>query len=137
VYDVTEFLPVRLASHFVIALNSCWSQEHPGGSAIILKYAGRDATSAYEPIHPPDALEKNLPPEKHLGDIDNAAQSQLESATKNRKKTDDELRMEREQAAKPSINRILNLQEMEVRFRQTTGADLHTIDLLPRMLPVK
>jgi len=96
VYDVTEFLP-----------------EHPGGSAIILKYAGRDATSAYEPIHPPDALEKNLPPEKHLGDIDNAAQSQIESATKNRKKTDDELRMEREQAAKPSINRILNLQEME------------------------
>lgn len=96
VYDVTDFLP-----------------EHPGGSAIILKYGGRDATAAYEPIHPPDALEKNLPPEKHLGDIDNAAQSQLESASKNRKKTEDEFRMDREQAAKPSINRILNLQEME------------------------
>ncbi|KDQ21621.1 hypothetical protein BOTBODRAFT_99401 [Botryobasidium botryosum FD-172 SS1] len=53
VYDVTEFL-----------------HEHPGGSAIILKYAGRDATEAYEPIHPPSALDDNLPPEKRLGKVD-------------------------------------------------------------------
>jgi hypothetical protein len=51
-----------------------------GGSKIILKYAGKDATSVpslsrllatdtrrseeYEPIHPPDAITSNLPPEK-------------------------------------------------------------------------
>ncbi|KAK4103739.1 hypothetical protein N658DRAFT_445171 [Parathielavia hyrcaniae] len=52
-YDVTEFLP-----------------EHPGGSKIILKYAGKDATEEFDPIHPPDTLEKYLPKSKHLGPVD-------------------------------------------------------------------
>jgi len=52
-YDVTEFLP-----------------EHPGGPKIILKYAGKDATEAYEPIHPPDTLDKYLDKSKHLGEVD-------------------------------------------------------------------
>jgi L-lactate dehydrogenase (cytochrome) len=42
-YDVTEFLP-----------------EHPGGSKIILKYAGKDATEEFDVIHPPDTLDKVL-----------------------------------------------------------------------------
>lgn len=54
-YDVTEFMP-----------------EHPGGPKIILKYAGTDATEAYEPIHPPDTLDKFLDASKHLGDVDMA-----------------------------------------------------------------
>lgn len=45
-YDVTTFL-----------------DSHPGGSAIILKYAGKDATKAYTPIHPDDTLQKYLKPE--------------------------------------------------------------------------
>ncbi|KAF1842485.1 uncharacterized protein K460DRAFT_320579 [Cucurbitaria berberidis CBS 394.84] len=53
VYDVTEFLP-----------------EHPGGPKIILKYAGKDATEVYEPIHPPDTLDKYLDKSKHLGEVD-------------------------------------------------------------------
>ncbi|KAK9474649.1 FMN-dependent dehydrogenase-domain-containing protein [Dipodascopsis tothii] len=52
-YDVTEFLP-----------------EHPGGQKIILKYAGKDATKEFEPIHPSDTLDKYLPAEKHLGPVD-------------------------------------------------------------------
>ncbi|KAF3908717.1 hypothetical protein ABW20_dc0103449 [Dactylellina cionopaga] len=52
-YDVTEFLP-----------------EHPGGSKIILKYAGKDATEEFEPIHPPDTLEKYLDHSKHMGEVD-------------------------------------------------------------------
>ncbi|KAF2244010.1 hypothetical protein BU26DRAFT_435006 [Trematosphaeria pertusa] len=52
-YDVTEFLP-----------------EHPGGPKIILKYAGKDATEEYEPIHPPDTLDKYLDKSKHLGEVD-------------------------------------------------------------------
>ncbi|THH02863.1 hypothetical protein EW026_g75 [Hermanssonia centrifuga] len=96
VYDVTDFLP-----------------DHPGGSKIILKYAGTDATEAYEPIHPPDALDKNLSPEKHLGELDTASASQIQAVRDTREKTEDELRTEREQAAKPPLNRILDLQEME------------------------
>ncbi|CAG8952568.1 hypothetical protein HYFRA_00009674 [Hymenoscyphus fraxineus] len=53
VWDVTDFLP-----------------QHPGGSSIILKLAGADATEEYDPIHPPGTLEENLPPEKKLGTID-------------------------------------------------------------------
>lgn len=51
-YDVTEFMP-----------------EHPGGPKIILKYAGKDATEEYAPIHPPDTLDKFLPRDKHLGAV--------------------------------------------------------------------
>lgn len=44
--------------------------EHPGGQGIILKYAGKDATEEYDPIHPPDTLDKYLDRSKHLGDVD-------------------------------------------------------------------
>lgn len=37
---------------------------------IILKYAGKDATEEFEPIHPPDTLEKYLDKSKHLGPVD-------------------------------------------------------------------
>ncbi|KAI5121350.1 hypothetical protein M0805_000658 [Coniferiporia weirii] len=96
VYDVTDFL-----------------SEHPGGAKIILKYAGKDATAAYEPIHPPDALEKNLPPEKHLGPIDASAAQAIKKADAEKKKTQDELRVEKAEKEKPPLSRILNAQEME------------------------
>ena len=84
-----------------------------------MKYAGKDATSAYEPIHPPDALEKNLPAEKHLGDLDNDSIVELQIARGSRQKTADEERIERAQATKPSISKILNLYEMEVSTSRT------------------
>ncbi len=46
--------------------------EHPGGPKIIVKYAGKDATEEFEPIHPPDTLDKYLPKDKHLGPVDMA-----------------------------------------------------------------
>ncbi|KAL4918986.1 FMN-dependent dehydrogenase-domain-containing protein [Aspergillus aurantiobrunneus] len=58
-YDVTEFLP-----------------EHPGGQKIILKYAGKDATEEFDPIHPPDTLDKYLDQSKHLGEVDMATVTQ-------------------------------------------------------------
>ncbi|RMJ27865.1 mitochondrial cytochrome b2 [Aspergillus sp. HF37] len=53
VYDVTDFLP-----------------DHPGGSKVILKLAGKDATEEYDPIHPPGTLEENLKSEALLGTVD-------------------------------------------------------------------
>ncbi|KAG9084105.1 hypothetical protein FS749_005502, partial [Ceratobasidium sp. UAMH 11750] len=53
VYDVTEFL-----------------SEHPGGSAILLKHAGRDATEAYEMAHGPEIIEEGLPVSKKKGPVD-------------------------------------------------------------------
>lgn len=52
-YDVTDFL-----------------QEHPGGSAIIVKYAGKDATKAFDPIHPGDTLTKYLKSQYHKGPVE-------------------------------------------------------------------
>lgn len=53
VYDVTHFV-----------------DQHPGGAAIILKYAGKDATKAFDPVHPPDTLDKYLDKKYHLGDAE-------------------------------------------------------------------
>ncbi|KAI0936188.1 hypothetical protein AcV5_004386 [Taiwanofungus camphoratus] len=96
VYDVTEFLPA-----------------HPGGSKIILKCAGRDATEEYEPLHPQDAVDRYLPREKHLGELSSAAILELKDGRKSRRKTKDEIRMEEALARKPPIGRIVSLQEME------------------------
>lgn len=52
-YDVTDFL-----------------QEHPGGSGIIVKYAGKDATKAFDPIHPGDTLVKYLKEDLHKGVVE-------------------------------------------------------------------
>ncbi|KAL1756152.1 FMN-dependent dehydrogenase-domain-containing protein [Schizophyllum commune] len=96
VYDVTSFL-----------------NDHPGGAAIILKYAGRDATAAYEPIHPADALDKNLPASAHLGPINTDAASTLDAAVRNRRKTKDEIRIEEAHRYKPALSHVLSLRDME------------------------
>ncbi|KAL4809047.1 FMN-dependent dehydrogenase-domain-containing protein [Aspergillus unguis] len=53
VWDVTDFL-----------------EKHPGGSTIILKYAGRDATKAYSEVHTPGLLKAELAPEQYKGKLD-------------------------------------------------------------------
>lgn len=53
VYDVTEYL-----------------DHHPGGSAILLRYGGRDATVLYESNHSKGTIEKSLTRDKHLGPVD-------------------------------------------------------------------
>ncbi|KAF2147836.1 hypothetical protein K461DRAFT_298447 [Myriangium duriaei CBS 260.36] len=90
-YDVTEFLP-----------------EHPGGPKIILKYAGKDATEEYEPIHPPDTLDKFLDKSKHLGDVDM-------SSVEKEQKTDDPDELERKERIKhmPILEQCYNLMDFE------------------------
>jgi L-lactate dehydrogenase (cytochrome) len=38
-----------------------------------MKYAGKDATKAFEPIHPPDIIQRFLKPEVCKGSVDQAA----------------------------------------------------------------
>ncbi|KAF8592453.1 hypothetical protein K439DRAFT_1400272 [Ramaria rubella] len=92
VYDVTDFLP-----------------EHPGGSKIILKYGGKDATDAFNPVHPPGVIDAQLPKGRHLGELDQKDAKQREKSSK----PNDELRVEREQRYKPSISKMHNLQDLE------------------------
>ncbi|EMD33158.1 hypothetical protein CERSUDRAFT_160722 [Gelatoporia subvermispora B] len=92
VYDVTDFL-----------------DEHPGGSKIILKYAGKDATEAYEPIHPPDAITTNLPPEKHLGVIDASTVAKVVKEV-----TEEEKRRLALMDARPPLDNVINMHDFEV-----------------------
>ncbi|CAN8098570.1 unnamed protein product [Discula destructiva] len=71
VYDVTDFL-----------------SEHPGGSKIILKLAGKDATDEYDPIHPPGTIEENLKPEARLGRVNADSLARAHSATGNDQDSD-------------------------------------------------
>ncbi|KAH7136522.1 FMN-dependent dehydrogenase-domain-containing protein [Dactylonectria macrodidyma] len=90
-YDVTEFLP-----------------EHPGGQKIILRYAGKDATEEYEPIHPPDTLDKYLDASKHLGPVDMGTVEQEE------KEIDpDEVDRQDRIAQKPLLSQCYNLLDFE------------------------
>ncbi|KAK3709853.1 hypothetical protein LTR37_010683 [Vermiconidia calcicola] len=95
-YDVTEFLP-----------------EHPGGQQIILKYAGKDATEAYEPIHPPDTLDKYLDPAKHLGDVDMGTVKEEQKE----EDPDEEDRQERIRTM-PGLGQCFNLMDFEAVARR-------------------
>lgn len=94
-YDVTEFMP-----------------EHPGGPQIILKYAGRDATEQYDPIHPPDTLDKYLDQSKHLGEVDM-------SSVEKEEKEDDPEEIERQERIKqmPILEQCYNLMDFEAVAR--------------------
>ncbi|KAI5360777.1 Putative FMN-dependent dehydrogenase, cytochrome b5-like heme/steroid binding protein [Septoria linicola] len=95
-YDVTEFLP-----------------EHPGGPKIILKYAGKDATEEYEPIHPPDTLDKFLDKSKHLGEVD------MQTVEKEEKEEDpDEIERQERIKHMPILEQCYNLMDFEAVARR-------------------
>ena len=96
VYDVTEF-----------------KAEHPGGSKIIERYAGTDATSVYEPIHPPDTLDKYLSKDKHLGDVDMQTVVQEHEVD-----PEEEERQERIKQM-PILEQCYNLMDFEAVARRT------------------
>lgn len=120
-YDVTEF-----------------KEEHPGGKNIILKYAGKDATETYDPIHPPDTLEKFLDKGKHLGevDMDTIEQEQVEEDP------DEQDRQERIKRM-PILEQCYNLMDFEAVARRvmkktawayySSGADDEIVSISTRM----
>ena len=81
VYDLTSFLPT-----------------HPGGISVILKYAGKDATLAFEPIHPPEILSL-LPFNACLGVINESLQKP---------------NLVINQKPRPPLSNMLNLSDFEV-----------------------
>ncbi|KAK8118924.1 cytochrome b2 [Apiospora kogelbergensis] len=96
-YDVTDFLP-----------------EHPGGPKIILKYAGKDATEEFEPIHPPDTLDKYLDKSKHLGPVDMSTVATVEKQYD----PEEEARQQRI-ADKPALAQCYNLLDFEAVAKRT------------------
>lgn len=101
--------------------------EHPGGAQIIYKWAGKDATEVnhkgkhfdfrkltdisrktYEPIHPPDTLDKYLDKSKHLGDVD------MGTVKKEKEETDEqEIKRQDAIAHMPILEQCYNLMDFE------------------------
>lgn len=95
VYDVTEF-----------------KEEHPGGKLIILKWAGKDATETYEPIHPPDTLDKFLDKSKHLGEVN------MESVEQEKEFDPDEEERQERIKRQPILEQCYNLMDFEAVARR-------------------
>ena len=94
-YDVTEF-----------------KEEHPGGSSIILKFAGKDATEAYEPIHPPDTLDKFLDKSKHLGEVN------MDTVEQEKEFDPDEAERQERIKRMPILEQCYNLMDFEAVARR-------------------
>ncbi|KAI9785723.1 MAG: hypothetical protein M1839_008740 [Geoglossum umbratile] len=96
VYDVTEFMP-----------------KHPGGAEIILRYAGKDATKAYNEVHGSSVIETLLQ-SKILGQIARSStvsernETHLEQAAESILKDD-----------KPPLPTIINAYDFEEAARKT------------------
>ncbi|KAK9722390.1 hypothetical protein K7432_002694 [Basidiobolus ranarum] len=101
IYDLTEFL-----------------NEHPGGKKILLKYAGKDATEAFDPIHPIDIIAKYLPPEVCLGEVDAST-----IIVEKKEETPEEKIRQTAIRNKPHISEMLNLYDFEAVAKQTLRAD--------------
>ncbi|KAL4798693.1 FMN-dependent dehydrogenase-domain-containing protein [Aspergillus venezuelensis] len=94
VYDITEFL-----------------NEHPGGAKVLLRCAGRDATSDFDSVHSPELLAETLPATALRGHIDAA-----ELAETVKEKADTTKATAQIQAianTPPPLNTLINLHDFE------------------------
>ncbi|KXG45836.1 Aldolase-type TIM barrel [Penicillium griseofulvum] len=60
---------------WIVVGNKVWdfthfARVHPGGSDVILQFAGRDATHSFYQVHSDGLIESTLPSTKHVGDLD-------------------------------------------------------------------
>ncbi|KAI9091147.1 FMN-dependent dehydrogenase-domain-containing protein [Phlyctochytrium arcticum] len=119
---------------------------HPGGAGVIVKQAGKDATEAFDPIHPKDIIDRFLPKDLYLGDVDE------KTLPKSSESADQKARQMME---RPALGSILNSFDFEAVARKvlkpeawayySSGADdeltlqenhaaFHRIWLRPRVL---
>ncbi|KAI0090706.1 FMN-dependent dehydrogenase-domain-containing protein [Irpex rosettiformis] len=78
--------------------------------------SGAQYMAEYDPIHPPDAIEKNLPADKQLGAVDLSTVEKIGVVGKDEEKA----RLERF-SRRPSLSEVLNLHDFEAIARQVMG----------------
>jgi L-lactate dehydrogenase (cytochrome) len=77
-------------------------QSHPGGRNLILQYAGRDASKAFEEVHTADTLANNLSKDSFLGVVEeDLLRINVPAVNTEKKKL-------------PPLSRVLSLIDMEV-----------------------
>ncbi|KAH8664063.1 FMN-dependent dehydrogenase [Xylariales sp. PMI_506] len=92
VYDMTTFAP-----------------QHPGGINIILRYAGRDATTAYSEVHAPSLIKTTLPASSCVGSLDESTIT--ESWAQARKKSDGQ---KQTVVARPPLESLVSAHDFEL-----------------------
>lgn len=75
---------------------------------IILRYAGKDATEEFDPVHPPDTLDKYLDKSKHLGPVDMST-----VVVEQKEESPEEAERREAVALRPSIEQMYNLLDFE------------------------
>ncbi|KAL3427897.1 cytochrome b2 [Phlyctema vagabunda] len=132
VYNVTDFAP-----------------EHPGGAEIILRYAGRDASKAYDEIHAPSLIKSTLSASQVIGTLD------LSTLNEEWAKPPPEVSLSIQPDSKPPLDSLINTHDFVVAasksltpktwaFYSSAATDLitkgrntsayHDIGLRPRIL---
>lgn len=89
---------------------------------VILKYAGNDATSAYDEIHAPGILEQTLPPQAYKGLLDQADMINLPQDQQ-----DDIQRIEKttgqipptQRYEKPELHKLISIHDFEQVAKKT------------------
>ncbi|CAG8067402.1 unnamed protein product [Penicillium salamii] len=89
---------------------SAFAPDHPGGVEIILRYAGHDATAAYNEVHDPATI-KTLSTTQLIGQLD---PSSVNETWKNKFSPQTQL-----QTQKPPLNAILSTHDFEDAARQS------------------
>lgn len=98
--------------------------EHPGGSAIILKYAGKDATKAFDPIHPSDTLTKYLAPKYHKGEVEKKVNQPVKKVVKKKKES---VEKQPQQSNANSNDNVVD--EFDVEYDEQDGKDPFPVPL--------
>lgn len=104
VYDLTSFAP-----------------EHPGGPGIIYKYAGRDATHAYNEVHSLSVIKEGLPTSAHKGCLDTSTIT-AEWTKPLPSETPEAASTSSSDLAKPPLDSIINVHDFEIVARNTSTA---------------
>lgn len=79
---------------------------HPGGSAPIHRAAGHDATSIFNPLHPPGTIENGLDEECYKGNVDPATMPQMLSKQASGEDKDEERKID--------LSEIIGLPDFDV-----------------------
>ncbi|EXJ62973.1 L-lactate dehydrogenase (cytochrome) [Cladophialophora yegresii CBS 114405] len=105
VWDITKFAP-----------------EHPGGPGIIYKYAGRDATQAYNETHSPAIIKNNLPVDALKGTLDRSTITAEWSTPSAQQEPRESKAASSSSPKKPPLDSLINAHDFELAARNTATA---------------
>ena len=122
VWDITQFAPEHVSRSsqlpsWIMSLNLTTRQ--PGGPGIIYKFAGRDATQAYNEIHSPALIKSNLPANALKGVLDRSTVTEECSRPEQQKTPTLKASSTSEM---PPLESLINAHDFELAARNTANA---------------